>query len=69
MYKITIKRSAQKELQQISPPYNQKIIDAIDALAENPRPDGVKIKRRRSLSYSGGRLPDHLYHRRYSSNY
>lgn len=42
MYKISIKKSAQKELQQISPPYNQKIVEAIDALAENPRPEGIK---------------------------
>jgi mRNA interferase RelE/StbE len=42
MYKITIKKSAQKELQQISPPYNQKIAEAIDDLADNPRPNGVK---------------------------
>ncbi len=42
MYQIRIKKSAQKELEQISPPYNQKIIEAIDALTENPRPEGVK---------------------------
>ena len=42
MYAIQVKKSAQKELQQISPPYNQKIVEAIDALADNPRPDGVK---------------------------
>lgn len=42
MYAIRIKKSAQKELEQITPPYNQKIIEAIDALATNPRPDGVK---------------------------
>jgi len=42
MYQIRIKKSAQKELEQISPPYNLKIIDAIDSLAENPRPEGVK---------------------------
>lgn len=42
MYKISIKKSAQKELQQIAPPYNQKIVEAIDAPAQNPRPDGVK---------------------------
>jgi mRNA interferase RelE/StbE len=42
MYKIRVKKSAQKELEQISPPYHQKIIEAIDALAENPRPEGVK---------------------------
>jgi mRNA interferase RelE/StbE len=42
MYKITIKKSAYKELQQISSPYNKKIVEAIDALADNPRPVGVK---------------------------
>jgi mRNA interferase RelE/StbE len=42
MYKITIKKPAQKELSQISPPFSQKIVEAIDALAENPRPEGVK---------------------------
>lgn len=42
MYKISIKKSAQKELQQISTPYNHKIVEAIDALAEDPRPEGVK---------------------------
>lgn len=30
MYKIQVKKSAQKELEQISPPYNQKIVDSID---------------------------------------
>jgi mRNA interferase RelE/StbE len=42
MYQIRIKKSAQKELEQISPPYHHKIIDAIDGLAENPRPEGAK---------------------------
>ena len=42
MYSIRFKKSAQKELLQISPPYYLKIIQAIDALAENPRPEGVK---------------------------
>lgn len=42
MYQIRIKKSAQKELQQIPPPYHQKIVEAIDALAENPRPEGAK---------------------------
>lgn len=42
MYEIEVKKSAQKELQQISPPYNQKIVEAINALAENPGPEGVK---------------------------
>lgn len=42
MYQINFKRSAQKELLAIAPVYQTKIIMAIDSLAENPRPDGVK---------------------------
>lgn len=41
MYKIEVKKSAQKELSQITPPYNKKIADAIDGLALNPRPVGA----------------------------
>ncbi len=42
MYQVQVKKSAIKELSQISAPYNQKIIIAIDGLAENPRPNGYK---------------------------
>ena len=42
MYRITFKRSAQKELTEIPKPFNQNIVTSIDKLAENPRPDGVK---------------------------
>ena len=42
MYSIHFKRSAQKELSQISPAYISKIVQAIESLAENPRPSGVK---------------------------
>jgi len=42
MFQVQIKKSAIKELSQISPPYTKKIIDAIDGLAENPRPNGCK---------------------------
>lgn len=42
MYTIVVKRSALKELAQVSPPYHKKIIDAIDNLANNPKPEGVK---------------------------
>src|SRR5205814_7711146 len=42
MYSIRFKKSAQKELSQISPPYNLKIVQAIDGLSEDPRPPGVK---------------------------
>ena len=42
MYRIQIKKSALKELSQIPPPYNKKIIEAIDELANNPRPVNCK---------------------------
>ena len=42
MYSIQIKKSAYKELSQISLQYNKKIILAIDNLANNPKPEGVK---------------------------
>ena len=42
MYKIVVKKSAIKELAQISPPYNKKIVETIDNLANNPRPEGIK---------------------------
>ena len=42
MYSIQLKKSAFKELSNIPPPYNKKIVDAIDSLAINPRPEGVK---------------------------
>jgi mRNA interferase RelE/StbE len=42
MYRIRFRKSAQKELLAIAPIYQIKIITAIDGLANNPRPDGVK---------------------------
>ena len=42
MYSIQIKKSALKELSYITPPYKTKIVTAIDGLANNPRPEGVK---------------------------
>jgi len=42
MYQIKIKKSALKELSQIPSSYNKKLVVAIDALSENPRPSGVK---------------------------
>lgn len=42
MYKISFKKSAQKELLAITSVYQNNIINAIDDLADNPRPDGVK---------------------------
>lgn len=52
MYRIEIKKSALKELSQIPPPYNKKIIEAIDELAINPRPVGCKkLKGREALPH------------------
>ncbi len=42
MYTIEVKISALKEITQISTPYNKKIIEAIENLTNNTRPDGVK---------------------------
>jgi len=42
MYSIRVKRSASKQLEKLPPKAADRIAKAIDALAENPRPDGVK---------------------------
>jgi mRNA interferase RelE/StbE len=42
MYRIEIKKSALKELSHIPPPYNKKIVEAIDELALDPRPADCK---------------------------
>ncbi len=42
MYSIVVKKSAFKELAQISSPYNRRIVEAIENLKNNPRPQGVK---------------------------
>lgn len=42
MYTIGIKKSAQKELINIPSPYNKKIVESIDKLSSDPRPQGVK---------------------------
>lgn len=49
MYAVSIKKSAQKELEQIPQPYHRKILVAIDALAENPRPESVKNYRAKKV--------------------
>lgn len=41
-YSITYKPSAAKSLRKIDRQHQQAIITAIDALAHQPRPDGVK---------------------------
>jgi len=42
MYIIQIRKKALKEIKDISPPYKQNIINAINNLADNPRPQGCK---------------------------
>ena len=42
MYRVVIDRSAEKQLSKIPPPFFNKIVKAIHALAENPRPHGYK---------------------------
>jgi len=42
MYKLVIERYAEKELAKIPPPFYTKIVKAVNALAENPRPHGYK---------------------------
>ena len=41
-YKIFIEKSAQKSLSKIPSPYQDRIINAVQALAKNPRPAGCK---------------------------
>ncbi|MBI5856341.1 MAG: type II toxin-antitoxin system RelE/ParE family toxin [Sphingobacteriales bacterium] len=40
MYRLVIDRYAQKQLGKISPPHFNRIIKAINALKDNPRPAG-----------------------------
>ncbi len=42
MYTISIKPSALKEISKLPKPIIKKVENAIDNLAANPRPDGVK---------------------------
>ena len=42
MYTIQIRKKALREIKNISPPYRLNIIEAINNLANNPRPHGCK---------------------------
>ncbi len=46
-YALVIERAAQKNLAKISPPHRDRIIRAIEGLATDPRPPGVKKLRQR----------------------
>ncbi len=39
-YALTIERAAQKSLEKISPPHQERVIEAIEGLAADPRPPG-----------------------------
>jgi len=41
-YSIVIEKSAQKSLSKISQPFQDRIVEAIRLLSDNPRPSGVK---------------------------
>jgi mRNA interferase RelE/StbE len=41
-YKITVKASARKELEKIQKANRETLVNAINSLAENPRPPGCK---------------------------
>lgn len=41
-YSVFIQKSAQRSLDRISPPYQDRIIRVIQSLADQPRPLGVK---------------------------
>ena len=45
MYSIVISQSALKQLQNLQKPFVKKIGRAIERLADDPRPIGVKITR------------------------
>jgi mRNA interferase RelE/StbE len=42
MYRLVIDRYAEKQLAKISPPDFNRIVKAINDLADNPRPNGYK---------------------------
>lgn len=42
-FKILFKRSAEKELRRISPPYLSQILKKINSLAAEPRPEGIQM--------------------------
>ena len=42
-YKLSFKRSTEKELRKISPPELRRVVKAIQALAHDPRPPDVRM--------------------------
>jgi len=42
IYKITIRKPAQKQLSKLDPQLRERVTRAIFSLAENPRPEGCK---------------------------
>ena len=52
-YALVIERAAQKSLAKIYPPHRDRIIRAIEGLATDPRPPGVKKLRQREVGGCG----------------
>ena len=42
-YKLSFKRSAEKELRAVPSPYLRKVVDKIQSLSEDPRPYGTQM--------------------------
>ena len=42
MYTVVIEKQAKKQLEKISPPNYESVVEALLALANNPRPHGYK---------------------------
>ncbi len=42
MYQVVIEKQVQKQLAKITPPHYNKVVSALQDLANNPRPQGYK---------------------------
>ena len=42
MYRVLLERAAEKDLARLSPEIHNRIVEAIQALARNPRPPGCR---------------------------
>ena len=56
---VTIQKSAEKDLERIKPPDLRKIVRVIDALAANPRPQGVQKLKGVSENFYRVRIGDY----------
>ena len=42
MYRVLLERSAERDLRRLTPPIHDRVIAALQALADNPRPQGCR---------------------------